>query len=69
MFIARSCVQLQELLEELLDEDESGKGRGGPVIRAEVAIRLKGRKNEALDGDGEENNTVRWKETFIYERE
>ena len=69
MFIARSCVQLQELLEELLDEDESGKGRGGPVIRAEVAIRLKGRKNEALDGDGEVNNTVRGKETFIYERE
>ena len=67
MFIARSRVQLQELLEELLEEDESGKGGGGPVIRAEVAVRLKGRKNEALDDeeDGELNNTVWGKETFI----
>ena len=71
MFTARSRVQLQELLEELLEEDESGKGGGGPVIRAEVAVRLKGRKNEALDDeeDGELNNTVCLGKRNIYLQE
>ena len=45
---------------KILEEDETGKGKGGRVIRAEVAIKLKGRKKKPLDDeeDGELSNTV-----------
>ena len=49
-------------MEELLEEDDGSKGKGGPVIRAEVAIKLKGRKNKPhvadYEEDGELYNTV-----------
>ena len=56
-------------MEEFLEEDQGGKDKGGPVIRAEVAIRLKGRKNKPLDADyeegGELHDTVFRKALFI----
>ena len=45
-------------MEELLEQDDGGKGKGGPVIRAEVAIKLKGRKNKPLDADYEEDGEL-----------
>ena len=46
------------MLEELLEQDDGGKGKGGPVIRAEVAIKLKGRKDNPLDPDNEEDGEL-----------
>ena len=64
-------IHIQDL-EELFDGGEVDKRKGGPVIRAEVAIKLKGRKKKPLDdeadrADRELNNMVWGNALFIFE--